>query len=100
MSLVTYLSEVEYTCGSPLMPPGHMLHNVAFVRMPLNCGDIVEIAYYSTGYGPLDICCFCTEEAYTSVELRKQYKTVLPACNQCIKSGREIVCYRPYGKGV
>lgn len=58
-ALTIYLSEVEYSCGSPLIPPNHPLEKVLFVRVPLTCADTVELAYYGTGFGAIDICCYC-----------------------------------------
>ena len=66
----------------------------------LQCGVGVEMAYYSTGsnIGRKDICCHCgIEEGKILIELKTQYKTVLPICDECKGKGLTPVVARPYG---
>jgi hypothetical protein len=58
-SLSVLLSEVEYSCGDAITVPGQALHQTAVTRMPMTCSDAIEIPYYSSGYGRIDICCYC-----------------------------------------
>lgn len=68
-------------------------------RLNINCDSHVELAYYGSGLGQVDICSVCAEpEADTNAELKKQYKTVLPLCKTCEGNGRVPFIQRPYGK--
>lgn len=98
-SITISISEYEYTCGSPLLPPTNSLYKKVMCRVNLNCNSHIELAYYGSGLGQLDICSVCTEpEAETNIELKKQYKSVLPICRSCVSKGMEPFVQRPYGK--
>lgn len=99
MTLGLLVSELEYSCGSPVTVPDGPLHGTIFVRIPLTCSDVIEVAYYRSAYGPLDLCCFCGEpEGVVDQDLLKRFKTVLPLCADCRYEGKEVVCALPYGK--
>ncbi|VDI69131.1 Hypothetical predicted protein [Mytilus galloprovincialis] len=99
ISVTISTSEYEYTCGSPLLPPTNTMHKKVMCKLNLNCNSHVELAYYGSGLGQLDICSFCGgPEADTNVELKKQYKTVLPLCKTCESKGIAPFIQRPYGK--
>ena len=69
-----------------------------YVRMSLNCGDHIEWAYYSCQKFVCGICCYCCDQSTGGARrdaLRKQYKTVLPVCDSCFESGKEIPKSRP-----
>lgn len=75
------------------------MYKKVMCRVNLNCNSHIELAYYGSGFGQLDICSVCAEpEAETNVELKKQYKTVLPLCRSCASKGIEPFVQRPYGK--
>ncbi len=64
-----------------------------FVRIAMNCGDPIEVSYYSgKDIGRPDVCCYCGEEgAERDQELVKKYKTVLPMCKTCGEHKQPIV---------
>lgn len=93
MSFTISISEYEYTCGSPLLPPANSMSKKVMSRLIINCDSHVELAYYGSGFGQVDICSVCAEpEADTNAELydaeKTQYKTVLPLCKTCEGKGR------------
>ena len=49
----------EYTCGEHILPPDNTMHKSVDVKLLVNCGDSVELAYYSSKLGRADICCCC-----------------------------------------
>lgn len=99
VSLVTSMSEYDYTCGAPVLPPSNTLHNKVMVRAFLTCSMPVEIPYYGSELGRTDTCAHCAaEEAETDQELKKKHKTVLPICIACREAGKTPVLQRPYGK--
>ena len=98
--LATLLSEYVYTCGAPLTPPDSILFSTVMTKINLQCGAGIEMAYYSTGsnIGRKDICCHCgIEESKILIQLKAQYKTVLPICDECKGKGLTPVVARPYG---
>jgi hypothetical protein len=99
-SLAVGISEWEYSCGSPLLPPSNPLYTSVMCRSSLTCETPVEIAYYRSGLGVPNICCYCCGESddTNARELCKKFKTVLPICNDCINSGKNVITQRPYGK--
>ncbi|XP_033753308.1 uncharacterized protein LOC117336780 [Pecten maximus] len=98
LQLAELMSEYIYTCGSPLTPPGHGLHGKALVRMTLTCANPIEVPFYSASLGRLDLCYYCGGcDGEVDQELKKQYKTVLPVCLECLEH-EQPPCYRPYGK--
>ncbi|XP_053389758.1 uncharacterized protein LOC128552728 [Mercenaria mercenaria] len=95
------LSEFDYTCGSYITTPANKLHGVIYMRTQLSCIDPVELAFYSSEVARKDLCCFCaTPEAEISSDLKKQYKTVLPICPECVAAGNKPICQRPYKTGL
>lgn len=48
LELALLLSENDFTCGSPITPPGHMLHGKIYTRLNISCADHIELAYYCT----------------------------------------------------
>ena len=61
-SLALLLSEAEYSCTGPITGPSHPLHNTVVTRIPMHCGDPVEVPYYRTGYGPVNLCSYCAQD--------------------------------------
>ncbi|XP_078327779.1 uncharacterized protein LOC144623250 [Crassostrea virginica] len=99
VQLAILLSDFKYTCGSPVTPPEHALHGKLFTRMNIHCGSPMEVAYYSSSIGRRDICYYCgATDAEANVELKKEFKTVLPLCQTCKDIGRQVATLRPYGK--
>ena len=99
MSFTISISDYEYTCGSPLLPPTNSMYKKVMCRLNVTCNSHVELAYYGSGLGQLDICSVCGgPEADTNIELKKQYKTVLPLCKTCECKGISPFVQRPYGK--
>ena len=62
VSLVVSVSEYDYTCGAPVLPPGNILSSKVMVRASLTCAMPVEIPYYGSELGT----------SVPSVQLRKQ----------------------------
>lgn len=99
MTIVLATSEYDYTCGGPLLPPSNAMYKNVMCRTKISCNNPVEVQYYASGLGRLDICSFCTSEhCLVNSDLKKKFKTVLPACRVCIENGMTIIVARPYGK--
>jgi len=99
MSLALAMSEFDFSCGAPLLPPNHSMKNLLVVRPAISCASPVEIPYYGAQLGPVDICAFCGgEKADPKTDLKKKFKTVLPICNMCKNNGLQAIVARPYGK--
>ena len=100
--LAVTLSEFEYSCGSALFPPSVSanLKQSMCLRPNLQCILSVEISYYGSELGiRKDICAFCgIEEAFTNADLKQQYKTVLPLCDECKAEGKMPILKGPFGK--
>lgn len=56
MMLTVILDEYECYCGGEIIPPGHTLSGVCFVRTKMTCADPVELSYYGSCHGRTDIC--------------------------------------------
>ena len=99
LDLVCYLSDYElFTCGSPILPHNNRLFRKAFVR-ELSCLSPIELPYYTASLGRLDICCHCgTDNTFACQEMKKRFKSVLPVCDSCCQSGKEIIARQPYGR--
>ena len=97
LNLTLALSELEYTCGSPLVSPDHQLWSLIQCRLSMSCGDVIELAYYASRLGRGDTCCFCAATG-AEKDILKSFKTVLPCCIDCLANGRKPVVARPYGK--
>ena len=96
LSLSILLSEHDYTCGSAVTIPSSTLHGRVFVRLPLSCDDSVELPYYSSRVGRMDVCGHCGNgDATVDQSLKKDYKTVIPMCDTCKGRGLEHICSRP-----
>jgi hypothetical protein len=88
------IDESDFTCGSPVTE-SILIHAKA---RPLGCNDPVEVCYYGSNLGQLDLCAHCGQSGgEVSQELKKKFKTVLPICELCAVV-REIIVARPYGK--
>ena len=99
MTLILALSEFEYTCGAPVLPPNSSLAKTVMCKDNLGCATHVEIPYYGSSIGRLDICAHCgVPEALVNTDLKKRFKTVLPICDDCVSQGRESIVHRPYGR--
>lgn len=100
-SLAEALSDdsLEFTCGSHILEPTHVLAATVQVRLALSCGDPLELAYYQASFGRQDLCAHCGgPQGTVSPELIKQFKTVLPCCLTCVSAGKKHIVARPYGK--
>jgi len=98
MTVVLATSEYDYTCGGPLLPPCNTMYKNVMCRTSIACGSPVEMQYYASNLGRIDICCFCVaENCSDDNDLKKKYKTVLPACKICVEKGETIIVARPYG---
>lgn len=75
----TNLSEYDYTCGAPVLPPNHNLAIFIQIRTEMSCISPIEVPHYSSGIGRGDLCAHCaTEDSQCNMDLKKKYKTVLP----------------------
>jgi hypothetical protein len=97
-TVITSMSEYDFSCGAVLLPPSNPLHGKVMTRSSLTCESPVELAYYSSGLGQTDLCCCCCNAGEVNQELKKSYKTVLPLCQECASDGKEPITQRPYGK--
>lgn len=97
-SIVCDLSELEYTCGSPILPPSNPLYKPVMARSTITCESPVELSYYRSGLGHADLCSYCCGEGEVNQELLQKFKTVLLICESCILLGKDIITQRPYGK--
>ena len=98
-TLVMLLSGYDYTCGTPITPPKHSLHDKVITRKNITCALPVEIPYYGTDFGRNDIWCHCgNKEAEANLLLKASFQTVLPMCKGCEKLGKVLVVQRLFGK--
>ena len=98
VQLAMVLSQYDFTCGSPAVPPSHTLFGKIFTKINLTCESKIENAYYSSHIGRPDICVHCGgQDAVIDPEQKKSYKTVHPLCSECKKAGLSSPCMRPYG---
>ena len=99
ISITITVSEFDYSCGAPLLPPSNNSYKKVMCRSTLNCGMPIELQYYGSSLGRQDICSYCcTEETEVLPELKQKYKTVLPICKECIGKGKLPVVKRPFGR--
>ncbi len=97
LELAVQMSQYEFTCGSPLLPPDHPLAHTIQTRLALTCGDVLEISYYKLGRA--DSCAYCGKTGgVVDQELKARFKTVMPLCVSCCNKGKKPVCQRPFGK--
>ena len=69
------------------------------IRPNLQCAMEIEVPYYSPDVGRKDVCSHCGRTgAAVIMDLKKQYKTVLPICRPCKNSGKKPFTHRPFGK--
>ncbi|XP_041378644.1 uncharacterized protein LOC121390784 [Gigantopelta aegis] len=99
ISVALSISEFDYTCGAPILPPTHSLVKKVMCRTAMNCSTHVELAFYGRpDMWKTDICCHCgAEGAEVNLDLKKNYKTVLPQCISCTQEGKQPVVQRPFG---
>ena len=82
--LTSTLEELDYSCGSPLLPESHSLSGTAFGRLALGCSNPIELAYYSCKHSYHGICCYCTNpDASRPQAFLEKYFTVLFICQVC-----------------
>lgn len=67
------VSEFDYTCGSDLVNPEIASLKGVLTRKNMTCGNPVEMCYYSSKLGQLEICCYCAVDN-TEVNSRKAIK--------------------------
>ena len=93
------MSEFDFTCSAPILPPDHVLASVAITRDILTCASPLEIPFYTARIGRNDLCGICgVEESFINEALKRKYKTVLPICEECESAGKTAIVQRPYGK--
>ena len=98
MALAVALSEYDFTCGAPVVPENNILYNKVAVR-PIPCAATMEITFYGASLGRKDTCGHCGQTgADPMTELQSKFKTVLPLCEDCKRTGKEPVTQRPFGK--
>ena len=98
MTVTLALSEFDYSCGAPLLPITCPLARSVMCRAALGCATPVEVPYYTSAIGRIDVCAFCgAEEAVVDGDLKKKFKTVLPLCIACRNEGKEPIVHRPFG---
>ncbi len=97
---ITILTRLqEDTCGGHILPPDNPMHRSVDVKLSVNCGDPIELAYYSSKLGRAAIFCHCGGTGVTQNNaLKEKFKTVLPMCTDCMKNGLLPITARPYGK--
>ena len=63
----------------------------------MGCENTIELPYYSAGIARIDLCCYCAAEGISvNEDLKKQFKTVLPVCVQCVEQkNRTVPCLAP-----
>jgi hypothetical protein len=99
LTVTLAISEYDYTCGAPLLPPTCSFAKSILCRLSIGCATPVEVPFYSSSVGRVDLCAYCAmEEAVVDTELKKKFKTVLPLCIRCRNDGKQAIVYRPYGK--
>ncbi|KAL3865743.1 hypothetical protein ACJMK2_043103 [Sinanodonta woodiana] len=85
-ALTHTLEKYDYTCGSVITPDGKSV-----VRLQLSCAVHIEFPYYASNIGRPDICAHCgAVGAEKSQEMTGRFRTVLPVCQQCLASGKDI----------
>ncbi len=89
LTLIMYLSEIDYTCGSEILPYNHALYSKVRVRDNLMCNQEIEFPYYSAEVGRKDLCAYCAMEGIQDVNLKNFYKVVLPLCISCMAAGKK-----------
>ncbi|KAL3875452.1 hypothetical protein ACJMK2_033399 [Sinanodonta woodiana] len=90
-ALTHTLEKYDYTCGSVITPDGDILQGKVFVRLQLSCAVHIEFPYYASNIGRPDICAHCgVVGAEKSQEMTGRFRTVLPVCQQCLASGKDI----------
>jgi len=91
--LALLLSNNDYTCGSPITRPNHVLHGKIFTCLEMSCSSYIELSYYSTTNDigtKSGLCCYCAaENTVRDADLTLKYKTVLPLCDDCKQAGYE-----------
>ena len=95
LTLIMYLSEIYYTCGSEILPYNHALYSKVRVRDNLMCNQEIEFPYYSAEVGRKDLCAYCAMEGIQDVNLKKVYKVVLPLCISCMAAGKKTITRMP-----
>lgn len=81
--LAELIGEYSYTCGAPLTPPGHSLHEKTTLKLGIDCSSPLEITYYSSSLGPTDLCYYCeTDGASFDVSLI----TKIQICFACVQA--------------
>ena len=99
--LAKNISSFEYSCGAHLFPPAEKgkLANSMVIRPNLQCAMQIEVPYYSSNVGRKDVCSHCGRiNTAINMDLKKQYKTVLPICKPCLDSKKKPFTQRPFGK--
>ena len=56
----------------------------------------IEWAYYASGIGKPDLCCYCAAEGIQQDnDLKKKYWVVLPLCQACLRDKKPILKRNP-----
>ena len=57
------------------------------------CCDSLELSYYSSAVGQMDICAHCGDEkAHVDPQLKLRFKNVVKMCDECKKKRLRAYC--------
>lgn len=87
------ITNCVFSCGSPLLPPLHPLEEQISMKMFRSCDAPVEMAFYSSNLGSMNVCCYCGSSENNldkEVELSRRRRVTLPVCEQCKQAGRQV----------
>lgn len=64
-SIAWGLSELDCTCGLPLLLPSNPLHKIVLARSNITCESLIELFYYRNGLGYANLYSYCCGEDKT-----------------------------------
>ncbi|PKY55204.1 hypothetical protein RhiirA4_474517 [Rhizophagus irregularis] len=85
----------DYTCGAPVFPENHSLHNLIFVCEKISCQTSMEFAYYSCRKSKPERYYWCGSKDDLLIRpqnLVDSYQIVYPLCNNCDDEGNDFYC--------
>lgn len=91
--LMLFLDRFQYTCGSPVVPEGHDLKAIVFIKTHIRCHDAVSAQYYSAGdrLGSSfvrELCFYCgSTDVLEEPEVAAQFASFSPRCLRCKSMG-------------
>ena len=81
-----------FSCDSPLLPPLHPLEERISMKNFRSCEDPIEMAFYSSNLGSINVCCYCgnsDNNLNKEVDLSRRHRATLPVCEKCKLAGRK-----------